>query len=73
MLAEKFFLMLETLESRSYPDGGPRVGQHLAAHPGQAADRQTVRPAAALTRTVGVHPATCLRSPLRWTIGLSAN
>jgi hypothetical protein len=25
MLAEKFFLLLETLKSRSYPDGGPRV------------------------------------------------
>jgi hypothetical protein len=25
MLAEKFFLLLETLKSRSYSDGGPRV------------------------------------------------
>ena len=25
MLAEKFFLMLETLRSHSYPDGSPRV------------------------------------------------
>jgi hypothetical protein len=25
MLAEKFFLLLETLKSRSYPDGSPRV------------------------------------------------
>ena len=25
MLAEKFFLLLETLRSRTYPDGGPRV------------------------------------------------
>jgi hypothetical protein len=25
MLAEKFFLLLETLESRTYPDGSPRV------------------------------------------------
>jgi hypothetical protein len=25
MLAEKFLLLLETLRSRSYPDGGPRV------------------------------------------------
>jgi hypothetical protein len=25
MLAEKFFLLLETLKSNSYPDGGPRV------------------------------------------------
>ena len=25
MLAEKFFLVLETLKSRTNPDGGPRV------------------------------------------------
>jgi hypothetical protein len=25
VLAEKFFLLLETLKSRSYQDGGPRV------------------------------------------------
>ena len=25
MLAEKFFLLLETLKSHSYPDGSPRV------------------------------------------------
>ena len=25
MLAEKFFLLLETLKSHSYADGGPRV------------------------------------------------
>jgi hypothetical protein len=25
VLAEKFFLLLETLKSGSYPDGGPRV------------------------------------------------
>jgi hypothetical protein len=25
MLAEKFILILETLKSRSYPDGSPRV------------------------------------------------
>jgi hypothetical protein len=25
MLAEKFFLLLEMLKARSYPDGGPRV------------------------------------------------
>jgi hypothetical protein len=25
MLAEKFFLLLETLRSRAYPDGAPRV------------------------------------------------
>ena len=25
MLAEKFFLLLETLKSRSHADGGPRV------------------------------------------------
>ena len=25
VLAEKFFLLLETLKSRSYPDGSPRV------------------------------------------------
>jgi hypothetical protein len=25
MLAEKFFLLLETLKSRSYADGSPRV------------------------------------------------
>jgi hypothetical protein len=25
MLAEKFFLLLETLKGRSYPDGSPRV------------------------------------------------
>jgi hypothetical protein len=25
MLAEKFFLLLETLRSHSYPNGGPRV------------------------------------------------
>jgi hypothetical protein len=25
MLAEKFFLLLETLRSHSYPDGSPRV------------------------------------------------
>jgi hypothetical protein len=25
MLAEKFFLLLETLKSRSHPDGSPRV------------------------------------------------
>jgi hypothetical protein len=25
MLAEKFFLLLETLKSRSYPDGSSRV------------------------------------------------
>jgi hypothetical protein len=25
MLAEKFFLLLETLKSRTYPDGSPRV------------------------------------------------
>jgi hypothetical protein len=25
MLAEKFFLLLETLEGRAYPDGCPRV------------------------------------------------
>jgi hypothetical protein len=25
MLAEKFLLLLDTLKSRSYPDGGPRV------------------------------------------------
>jgi len=25
MLAEKFFLLLETLKSRGYPDGAPRV------------------------------------------------
>jgi hypothetical protein len=25
MLAEKFMLVLETLKSRSYPDGSPRV------------------------------------------------
>ena len=25
MLAEKFFLILETLRSRAYPDGSPRV------------------------------------------------
>jgi hypothetical protein len=25
MLAEKFFLLLETLKSRSYPDASPRV------------------------------------------------
>ena len=25
MLAEKFFLLLEMLRSRSYPDGSPRV------------------------------------------------
>jgi hypothetical protein len=25
MLAEKFFLLLETRKSRSYPDGSPRV------------------------------------------------
>ena len=25
MLAEKFFLILETLRSRVYPDGSPRV------------------------------------------------
>lgn len=32
MLAEKFFLLLETLKSRSYPDGSPRVvstSQHV--------------------------------------------
>ncbi len=25
MLAEKFFLLLEMLKARGYPDGGPRV------------------------------------------------
>jgi len=25
MLAEKFFLVIETLRSRAYPDGSPRV------------------------------------------------
>lgn len=25
MLAEKFFLLLEMLKSRAYPDGGPQV------------------------------------------------
>jgi hypothetical protein len=25
MLAERFFLLLETLKSHAYPDGGPRV------------------------------------------------
>ena len=25
MLAEKFFLVIETLRSRTYPDGGPRA------------------------------------------------
>jgi hypothetical protein len=25
MLAEKFLLLLDTLKSHSYPDGGPRV------------------------------------------------
>ena len=25
MLAEKFFLLLETLKSNAYPDGSPRV------------------------------------------------
>ena len=25
MLAEKFFLLLETIKSHSYPDGSPRV------------------------------------------------
>jgi hypothetical protein len=25
MLAEKFFLLLETLKSNTYPDGSPRV------------------------------------------------
>ncbi len=25
MLAEKFFLLLETIKSRTYADGGPRV------------------------------------------------
>jgi hypothetical protein len=25
MLGEKFFLLLETLRSRAYPDGSPRV------------------------------------------------
>ena len=25
MLAEKFFLLLETLKSRTYPDGSPQV------------------------------------------------
>jgi hypothetical protein len=25
MLAEKFFLLLETIKSRTYPDGSPRV------------------------------------------------
>jgi hypothetical protein len=25
VLAEKFFLLLETLKSRGYPDGSPRV------------------------------------------------
>jgi hypothetical protein len=25
MLAEKFFLLLETIRSHSYPDGAPRV------------------------------------------------
>ncbi len=25
MLAEKFFLLLETLKSHTYPDGSPRV------------------------------------------------
>jgi len=32
MLAEKFFLLLETLKGRAYPDGSPRVtssSQHV--------------------------------------------
>ena len=43
MLAEKFFLLLETLKSRNYPDGSPRVVSQLAAYPGEAAPKPSER------------------------------
>ena len=40
MLAEKFFLVLETLKSHTSPDGSLRVTSNVAARPGQAAGPQ---------------------------------
>jgi hypothetical protein len=42
MLAEKFFLLLETLKSHTHPCGSPPRGEHLTARPGQTAQRQVV-------------------------------
>jgi hypothetical protein len=39
MLAEKFFLFLETIRSNTYPDGAPRVvstSRHVPINPAKA-------------------------------------
>jgi hypothetical protein len=40
MLAEKFFLLLETIKSNAYPDGGPRVVSTTPHVPVKLPDRK---------------------------------
>jgi hypothetical protein len=40
MLAEKFFLLLETIKSNTYPDGGPRVVSTTPHVPVKLPDRK---------------------------------
>jgi hypothetical protein len=57
MLAEKFFLVLETLKSHADPDGSPRVASGLPFVPTAEREREVATDIASIVKGLQATPA----------------